>query len=70
MAIAKPKVSITSNVFPIRVTLLKTKVISTALNTITVIHGSLIQTGFNPKNTFRNVPPETEATAAIKAMPP
>ena len=70
MAIAKPKVSITRSVFPILVTLLNTKVITTALKTATVIQGSLIHTGFNPRKTFLNVPPETDAIAAINAMPP
>ena len=69
-AIANPKVSITINVFPILVTLRKTKVIVTAKITAKIIFELFIQTGFNPKNKFRSVPPDIDATAAIKAIPP
>ena len=37
---------------------------------LAMIQGSVIQIGVNPRNTFLKVPPETDATAAINAMPP
>ena len=70
MATASPNVSITKSVFPIRVTLLKTNVSRTALNIAATIQGSLIHTGFSPRKRFLSVPPDTEATAAINAIPP
>ena len=42
----------------------------TAVITLATIQGSIIQIGRSPKKIFRRVPPDTDATAAINAMPP
>jgi hypothetical protein len=42
----------------------------TAAIMLATIHGSIIQIGRSPKKIFRRVPPDTDATAAINAMPP
>jgi hypothetical protein len=42
----------------------------TARITAVIIDGSVIQIGLRPRNTFLRVPPETDAIAAMNAMPP
>jgi hypothetical protein len=42
----------------------------TAKITEAIIEGSVIHIGFNPRKMFLSVPPETEAMAAINAIPP
>jgi hypothetical protein len=57
-------------VFPTWVTRRKTRVRMTAAMMLAIIQESIIQIGRSPKKIFRRVPPDTDATAAINAMPP
>ena len=59
-----------SSVLPICVTRLKTRVRTTAAIMLITIQPSVIQIGVRPRNTFRRVPPDTDAIAAMNAMPP
>ena len=70
VATARPKVSMMSKVFPTWVTRLNARVKTTAAMMLAIIHGSVIQIGVRPRNTFLRVPPDTDATAAINAIPP